>query len=60
MFANLNQGSCVYVFKTIGDVKYTACQIETIKPSFAYNFGTGAMVDITVTLDGDKKEFSGV
>lgn len=60
MFANLNPGSSLHVLKTVGPVQYNVCQIEQIRPSFSYNFGNGAMVDITITIDGTKKEFSGV
>ena len=60
MFSNLTQGSIVHVLSTKDDIKYSACTIEMLKPSFSYNFNTGAIVDITVTLDGQKKEFSGI
>ena len=60
MFSNLTQGSLVYVLSTKDDIKYSACPIEMLKPSFSYNFTNGAIVDITVTFNGQKKEFSGI
>lgn len=60
MFANIKQGSPIYVLSLHDDIKYNVCQIEQYKPSFSYNFNGGALVDITTTIDGVKKEFAGV
>lgn len=60
MFSNLTQGSTVYVLQTGDGLKYNVCTVESLRPSFSYNFNSGALVDIIVTLDGHRKEFSGI
>lgn len=60
MFSNLSQGSTVYVLQTDDPLKYNVCTIEQLRPSFSYNFNSGALVDIAVTIDGHRKEFSGI
>ena len=60
MFSNLSNGSTIYVLQTKNGLKYDVCTVEALKPSFSYNFNSGAIVDIAVTIDGVRKEFSGV
>lgn len=60
MFSNLTNGSTVYVLQTKDGLKYDVCTVEALKPSFSYNFNGGAIVDIAVTIDGQRREFSGV
>lgn len=60
MFSNLSNGSTVYVLQTKDGLKYDVCTVEALKPSFSYNFNGGAIVDIAVTIDGVRKEFSGI
>lgn len=60
MFSNLTNGSTVYVLQTNNELKYDVCTVEALKPSFSYNFNNGAIVDIVVTIDGQRKEFSGI
>lgn len=60
MFSNLTNGSTVYVLQTNNGLKYDVCTVEALKPSFSYNFNNGAIVDIAVTIDGQRKEFSGI
>ena len=59
MFQNLKPGNSVYVITT-DNVTYNVCQIEYIRPSFSYSFGNGPLVDISVIINGNRKEFSGV
>ena len=60
MFSNLTNGSTIYVLQTKDGLKYDVCTVEALKPSFSYNFNSVAIVDIAVTIDGVRKEFSGV
>lgn len=60
MFSNLTNGSTVYVLQTNNGLKYDVCTVESLKPSFSYNFNNGAIVDIAVTIDGQRREFSGI
>lgn len=60
MFANIKQGSPIYVLQTGDDIRYHVCQVEQYRPSFSYNFNSGALVDISVTIDNVRREFSGV
>lgn len=60
MFSNLTNGSTVYILQTNNELKYDVCTVEALKPSFSYNFNNGAIVDIVVTIDGQRKEFSGI
>lgn len=60
MFSNLTNGSTIYVLQTKDGLKYDVCTVEALKPSFSYNFNGGAIVDIAVTIDGVRREFSGV
>ena len=60
MFANIKQGSPLYVLQTGDEIRYHVCTVEQYRPSFSYNFNSGALVDIGVTIDNSKREFSGV
>lgn len=60
MFSNLTQGSSVYILSTKDKMKYHVCQVEMLRPSFSYTFNNGAVVDIAVTIDGQRKEFAGI
>ena len=60
MFSNLTNGSTIYVLQTNDGLKYDVCTVEALKPSFSYNFNGGAIVDIAVTIDGQRREFSGI
>jgi hypothetical protein len=63
MFSNLNRGSSIHVLSLKDDIEYNICPIEVIKPSYPTSYtGTslGPVVDITVTLNGVRKEFSGI
>lgn len=59
MFSNLKPGSPVHVITTDG-ITYSVCQTEYVRPSFSYGFGNGPLLDISVIIDGNRKEFSGV
>lgn len=60
MFANIKQGSPLYVLQLGNEIKYHVCTVDQYRPSFSYNFNGGALVDITVMLDNVKKEFAGI
>ena len=48
------------MLQTNNGLKYDVCSVEQIRPSFPYGFNNGAVVDIAVTIDGHRREFSGV
>lgn len=67
MFSNLNQGSILYVLDTRNKLKLTTGTINTItpprpklatfNPMGSYGQSIETVVDITATIDGEKREF---
>ena len=63
MFSNLSQGSLLHILKIKDGVKYYACPIEQINIAgrqMPTVFNMGQSIDISVTMEGKKKEFSGI
>lgn len=61
MFSNLSQGSPLHILKLKDKIEYFVAPIERIVPTNSilpgYTFGT---LEITVSIDGQKKEFTKV
>lgn len=67
MFSNLSTGSVLYILDTKNDYKLSSGQVNTIgnirpkyatfNPNVGYNQNIETVLDITVTVDGEKKEY---
>lgn len=63
MFSNLSQGSLLHILCLKDGIKYYECPVEQIMPSgkqFPNVFNMNQSLDITVSIEDKKREFSGI